>query len=65
MWEYSYSVGGPRQGVKGQYTQRVSATMMRLSAQLNYRAAAAELKHHGIEVSHTTLHKKVSGVVGG
>ena len=33
--------------------------MMRLAAQLNYRAAAAELKYHGIQVSHTTLHKKV------
>ena len=48
-----------RQGLRGQYTQRVSATMMRLAAQLNYRGAAAELKHHGIQVSHTTLHKKV------
>ena len=45
--------------MKGQYTQQVSATMMRLAAQLNYRAAAAELKYHGIEVSHTTLHQKV------
>ena len=33
--------------------------MMRLAAQLNYRAAASELKHQGIEVSHTTLHQKV------
>ena len=32
---------------------------MRLAAQLNDRAAAAELKHHGIDVSHTTLHQKV------
>ncbi len=32
---------------------------MRLSAQLDYRSAAAELKHQGIEVSHTTLHQKV------
>ena len=32
---------------------------MRLAAQLNYRAAASELKHHGIKVSHTTLHQKV------
>ena len=48
-----------RQGLKGRYTQQVAATMMRLAAQLNYRAAAAELKHHGIEVSHTTLHQKV------
>lgn len=47
------------QGLRGRYTQRVPATMMRLAAQLNYRAAAAELKHHGIKVSHTTLHQKV------
>ena len=33
--------------------------MMCVVAQLNYRAAAAELKHEGIQVSHTTLHKKV------
>ena len=45
--------------MKGQYTRQVAATMMRLAAQLNYRAAAAELKHHGIQVSHTTLHQKV------
>ena len=32
---------------------------MRLAAQLNYRAAAAELEHQGIKVSHTTLHQKV------
>ncbi len=48
-----------RQDLRGQYTRRVSATMMRLAAQLNYRAAASELKHHGIQVSHTTLHQKV------
>ena len=48
-----------RQPLKGRYTQSVAAAMMRLAAQLNYRAAAAELKHHGIEVSHTTLHQKV------
>ena len=64
-WEYKCKCGSihvpweVRQGLKGQYTQHVSATMMRLAAQLNYRAAAAELKHHGIEVSHTTLHQKV------
>ena len=64
-WEYKCKCGGievpweARQGLKGSYTQRVSQTMMRLAAQLNYRAAAAELKHHGIEVSHTTLHQKV------
>ena len=65
-WEYKCKKCGcihvpweVRQGVKGQYTRQVAATMMRLAAQLNYRAAAAELKHHGIQVSHTTLHKKV------
>ena len=64
-WEYKCKCGSihvpweVRQGLKGQYTQHVSATMMRLAAQLNYRAAAAELEHHGIEVSHTTLHQKV------
>ena len=41
------------------YTQKVAAVMMRLAAQLNYRVAAAELKHQGIQVSHTTLHQKV------
>lgn len=64
-WEYKCKCGAidvpweGRQGLKGRYTQRVSETMMRLAAQLNYRAAASELKHHGIEVSHTTLHQKV------
>ena len=64
-WEYKCKCGAidtpweVGQGLRGQYTQRVSETMMRLSAQLNYRGAAAELKHHGIQVSHTTLHKKV------
>ena len=64
-WEYKCKCGvihvpwEARQGFKGQYTHRVSETMMRLAAQLNYRAAAAELKHHGIKVSHTTLHQKV------
>ena len=48
-----------RQPLKGRYTHKVAAVMMRLAAQLNYRAAAAELKHQGIAVSHTTLHKKV------
>ena len=48
-----------RQPVKGHYTQKVAETMMRLAAQLNYRSAASELKHQGIEVSHTTLHQKV------
>ena len=64
-WEYKCKCGSihvpweARQGLKGRWTQRVAATMMRLAAQLNYRAAAAELKHHGIDVSHTTLHQKV------
>ena len=48
-----------KQPLLGRYTQKVAAVMMRLAAQLNYRAAAVELKHQGIEVSHTTLHQKV------
>ena len=49
-----------KQDLKGQYTQKVAAAMMRLAAQLNYRAAnTSELKHHGVQVSHTTLHQKV------
>lgn len=65
-WEYKCRCGHlhvpweSKQGLKGRYTQKVAATMMRLAAQLNYRAAASELKHHGIQVSHTTLHQKVS-----
>ena len=64
-WEYKCQCGAihvpweAKQHLKGRYTQRVAAAMMRLAAQLNYRAAAAELKHQGIEVSHTTLHQKV------
>ena len=64
-WEYKCSDGhihvpwDVRQPVKGRYTQKVAETMMRLAAQLNYRSAASELKHQGIEVSHTTLHQKV------
>ena len=64
-WEYKCQCGHihvpweARQHLKGQYTQKVAEVMMRLAAQLNYRAAAAELKHQGIQVSHTTLHKKV------
>ena len=64
-WEYKCQCGHihvpweGRQHLKGQYTPKVAEVMMRLAAQLNYRAAAAELKHQGIQVSHTTLHKKV------
>ena len=64
-WEYKCQCGhihvpwDAKQGLKGRYTRGVAAAMMRLAAQLNYRAAAAELKHQGIEVSHTTLHQKV------
>ena len=47
------------QGFKGSFTPGVAETMCRLAAQLNYRAAAAELRHHGICISHTTLHQKV------
>ena len=64
-WEYKCKSGHIhvpwelKQDLKGQYTRKVAATMMRLAAQLNYRAAASELKHHGIQVSHTTLRQKV------
>lgn len=64
-WEYKCQCGhihvpwDAKQPLKGRYTQAVAAAMMRLAAQLNYRAAATELKHQGIEVSHTTLHQKV------
>jgi len=64
-WEYKCRCGHIQvpweadQPLLGRYTQRVAAVMMRLAAQLNYRAAAQELKHQGIQVSHTTLHKKV------
>jgi len=64
-WEYKCRCGHiqvpweAKQPLLGRYTQKVAAVMMRLAAQLNYRAAAAELRHQGIEVSHTTLHQKV------
>ena len=64
-WEYKCRCGHlhvpweAKQRLKGRYTQAVAAVMMRVAAQLNYRAAAAELKHQGIQVSHTTLHEKV------
>ena len=64
-WEYKCQCGHIhvpwelKQSLKGRYTQAVAAAMMRVAAQLNYRAASAELKHQGIEVSHTTLHQKV------
>lgn len=64
-WEYKCACGHihvpweGKQRLKGRYTQAVAAAMLRVAAQLNYRGAAAELKHQGIQVSHTTLHKKV------
>ena len=64
-WEYKCGCGhtevpwDARQPLKGCYTHKVAGVMMRLAAQLNYRAASAELKHQGIKVSHTTLHEKV------
>ena len=64
-WEYKCRCGhiqvpwDLRQPLKGRYTHQVAQAMMRLAAQLDYRSAAAELKHQGIEVSHTTLHQKV------
>ena len=48
-----------RQGFKEGFTVGVAETMCRLAAQLHYRAAAKELEHHGIRISHTTLHQKV------
>jgi hypothetical protein len=64
-WEYKCQCGhiqvpwDLRQPLKGRYTHEVAKTMMRLAAQLDYRSAAAELKHQGVAVSHTTLHQKV------
>ena len=64
-WEYKCQCGAidvpweAKQLLRGRYTQKVAAIMMRLAAQLNYCAAARELSHQGIEVSHTTLHEKV------
>ena len=65
-WEYKCHCGHihvpweAKQLLKGRYTQAVAAAMMRVAAQLNYRAAAAELEHQGnLKVSHTTLHQKV------
>ena len=64
-WEYKCRCGhiqvpwDLRQPLKGHYTHQVAQAMMRLSAQLDYRSAAAALKHQGINVSHTTLHQKV------
>ena len=47
------------EGFKSGCTVGVAEAMCRLSSQLNYRAAAKELSHQGINVSHTTLHTKV------
>ena len=47
---------GRRTTPQGKYA-KIAAAMMRLAAQ-DYRAAAAELKHQGIEVTYT-LHQKV------
>ena len=64
-WEYRCDRGHSHipwdvnEGVEEGYTKGVSETMCRLSARLDYREAALELKHHGIRVSHTTLQKKV------
>ena len=41
---------------------QVAQAMMRLAAQLDYRSAAAELKHQGIEVSHCIRKFKPSSV---
>ncbi|MDE0016128.1 MAG: ISKra4 family transposase [Candidatus Poribacteria bacterium] len=70
-WEYrcdngrSYIPWDVNEGVEEGYTKGVAETMCRLSARLDYREAALELKHHGIRVSHTTLQKKVQRWVCG
>ena len=46
-------------GFKEGCTVGVAEAMCRLASRLNYRAAAEELSHHGVQVSHTTLHKRV------
>jgi hypothetical protein len=48
-----------KQKLLDRYTHRVAEVMCRLAAQLDFREAASELSRQGIEVSHTTLHKKV------
>ena len=48
-----------KQKLRGQYTQEVIVAMCRLAAQLNFRAAAKELSHQGIKVSHETIHQIV------
>ena len=64
-WEYRCDEGHSHipwdvdEGVADGYTKGVKETMCRLSARLDYREAALELKHQGIRVSHTTLQKKV------
>ena len=46
-------------GFKAGCTVGVAEVMCRLASRLNYRTAAEELSHHGIHISHTTLHAKV------
>ncbi len=48
-----------KQKLLGQYTRRVAEAMCRLSALLDYRAAAKALAFQGIEVSHTIVREKV------
>ena len=48
-----------KQQLKGKYTHRVAELMCRFAAQLDFRSASKELALVGVEVSHTTLHKKV------
>ncbi len=48
-----------KQKLRGQYTQEVIVAMCRLAAQLDFRAAAKELSHQGIKVSHQTIHQIV------
>jgi len=48
-----------KQQLKGSYTHRVAEKMCRFAANFDYRGAAEELSRQGIDVSHTTLNKKV------
>ena len=64
-WVYRCALGhthvpwDAKQKLRGQYTRRVAEAMCRLAARLDFREASEELSRQRIEVSHTTLQKKV------
>ena len=64
-WVYRCALGhtyvpwDAKQKLRGQYTRRVAEAMCRLAVRLDFREASEELLRQGIEVSHTTLQKKV------